>query len=396
MGKAIVLGQTKTALGVIHALASEGVKVIYLSTSQSNGDFSHFSRFVSQYVKVPSPKDGRDELIQLLMGTKQDWKGALLIPTNDLSVTFVSQNRDALGTRYVIPVQKWDIVRRILNKRSLYLKAKEIGVPTPRFLFPDSVESLLRKQNYLRYPCILKPFESWRFAEIFGKKVLIVNNFEELINKYMLTQHHNIDVMVSEIITGADSCFYHYRCYIDRKSSVLSEMCTQKLQQTPPVFGVARVSKTIPMIEEIRQLALSLLKSFSYNGVSSTEFKFDIRDKKYKLIEINVRPVLPERLFIEAGVNFPYITYLDYVEKIKPPASSYTSEIYWIDLFEEISELIRMLAGKKFLISNYLWPYRKKRKVLCIPFLYDPLPFVVGGFDLIIKIWKNIINRLRS
>ena len=135
-----------------------------------------------------------------------------------------------------------------------------------------------------------------------------------MIEKFAEARHHELDVMVSEIIPGADSDLYHYRSYIDSQGSILAEMCTKKLRQHPPGFGVACVSKTIPMIHEIRQLALKLLRHFAYQGESSVEFKLDNRNNRYNLMEINIRPVLPELHFVAAGINFPFITYLDLVE----------------------------------------------------------------------------------
>jgi D-aspartate ligase len=396
MKKAVVLGHSYTAFGVIQALASSGVEVLYLSTSPKRHEFSHFSRFASGVMKVPSPKDENGRLLELLLGTKLNCDGALLMPTTDFSVAFVSQHREILSTRYVTAVQKWDVIQRILNKGSLYLQAQEIGVPTPRFLFPDSVDFLTKNQKSLRYPCILKPSESARFFEIFNKKLFIVHDFEELVEKYLWTKHHKLDVMVSEIIPGEDFRLFHYRSYIDSQGDVLAEMCTQKLQQNPPGFGVARVSKTIPVIEETRRLALSLLKSFSYRGVSSVEFKFDSRDNQFKLMEINARPVVPERLFVAAGINFPYLTYLDLVENVRIPTLSYQSEIYWIDPFSEVYELVRMVGHKGFTVRDYFFPYRKKRKVFCIPFLADPIPFIIQSFDMAKTILKHAVNRVGS
>ena len=329
------------------------------------------------------------------METKQDWDGALLIPTTDLSVAFVSQNRVTLADRYVTAVQSWDIVNELLDKRSLYLHAQELGVPTPGIFFPDSVQSLARTKDGLRYPCILKPVESQKFVERFGTKVIIVHDSEELIAQYMETQRHALDMMVSEIIPGDDSQFFHYRSYIDSQGDVLAEMCTQKLQQVPPDFGVARVSRTVPMIEDIRQLTLKLLRSVSYSGVSSAEYKFDSRDNEFKLIEINVRPVVPERLFVAAGINFPHITYLDLVENVRRRAPTYDPDIYWIDQFGEFYELAKMLARKRFAVRNYFWPYRNKTKVFCISFLNDPMPFIVRSVEQLGLVSKGLINRSR-
>ena len=89
---------------MIEALASSGVEVLYLSTSPNRHEFSHFSRFVSGFIKVASPEEEEGRLLELLMGTERNWDGALLMPTTDLSVAFVSKNRETLTTRYVTAV----------------------------------------------------------------------------------------------------------------------------------------------------------------------------------------------------------------------------------------------------------------------------------------------------
>jgi predicted ATP-grasp superfamily ATP-dependent carboligase len=395
MKKAIILGHGDAALGVLGALASVDIDCIYLSTSTNRREFSHFSRFPLDFMRAPSPRYESDKLLELLMETDKNWDGALLIPTSDYSVEFVSKNRDRLSTRYVPAVTDWETVGRILNKHSLYVQARQIGVPLPAFILPDNPEALEEYGRHLDYPCILKPSDSSRFYEIFHKKVTIINSFDELMTHYEETRRHNLNVMVSEIIPGEDSRLFHYRSYRDRNGGVLAEMCTQKLRQFPPHFGVARISKTVPLIQEIRQPALALLDQFSYRGISSIEFKRDSRDEQYKLIEINVRPVVPERLFVAAGINFPYIAYRDLIDNVQVTGTQYEAEVYWINLFSDIYEFTRTMGKGKFPVKEYFIPYRKKRKVYCMSLRDDPIPFLVRGTDLIKTISGVAVKRLR-
>ena len=217
-----------------------------------------------------------------------------------------------------------------------------------------------------------------------------------MIEKFAEARHHELDVMVSEIIPGADSDLYHYRSYIDSQGSILAEMCTKKLRQHPPGFGVACVSKTIPMIHEIRQLALKLLRHFAYQGESSVEFKLDNRNNRYKLMEINIRPVLPELHFVAAGINFPFITYLDLVEGLKTERLVYDTDIYWIQNFSDTREFLRNLRFRKISLNDYLLPYRK-RKVFCVPFFDDPMPFVMTSVEMgmtLGRLFAKIVNKL--
>jgi len=370
----VVLGHGDTALGVIRALAQSGVQVVYVSTATR--DHAWFSKFISDRVRAPSLNDNTRELLGLLLETRRNWHGALLLPCNDVSVSFVSRNRDALAAHYVPAVQGWDVISRIMNKRLLYLNAQEIGVPLATVSFPDSIQSLAKQDNTLSYPCILKPYESHSFFDVYQRKVQIVHNPEELIEKFSDAQRHNVGVMVSEIVPGEDDCLFNYHSYIDTQGNVLAEMCLQKLRQHPVGFGVSCLSRTIPMIGEIRTAALKLLKSFDYRGLSTVEFKFDSRDNQYKLMEINVRPVLQELLCVAAGMNLSYIAYLDLVEGVQKRIRRYKHDIYWQHKF---LELIRLLYYRNLTLQDFLWSCTRSR-VACVPLVDDPLPFVVRAW----------------
>jgi predicted ATP-grasp superfamily ATP-dependent carboligase len=107
VGKVIVLGASYGALAVVRALAKEGIPVILMFSDPH--DHACHSRFTSQRVRIPNPMDDSEGLLALLMETKEDWDGALLIPTLDEYVIFVSQNRTELQKRYVFTVRDWDV-----------------------------------------------------------------------------------------------------------------------------------------------------------------------------------------------------------------------------------------------------------------------------------------------
>jgi len=376
-GKVIVLGASYGALGVIKALVKEGVPVILMFSDPH--DHACQSRFITRRVQIPNPMDDSSGLLDILMKPGNGLEGALLIPTLDEYVIFISQNRDELKKKFVFTVQDWETTRRIINKNGLYPQAKSVGVPTPQFFFPDSVESLYENRDKFLYPCILKPFETHKFDRIYKRKVLIVHNFDELVERYADTLENNMGVMISEIIPGADNTLFHYRSYIDSQGTLLAEMCTQKIRQYPPGFGQAAVARTIPLIPQVRDQALKLLRSLSYRGESSTEFKLDKRDNQYKLMEINVRPVLPEWHFATAGISFPYITYLDLIENVRKPSLTYRQELYWIHNYWDTVNFIESLRSGTLNLKEFIQPYLKK-KVFVVPFMDDPIHYFSETF----------------
>src|ERR1700690_2188489 len=151
----IVLGAGYGAVAVIKALARERIKIILFYTGSD--DHARFLRFATERIRIPNPIDDSAGLLDILMDTKQNWDGQLLIPTLDEYVVFISQNRAELKKRYVFTVQDWDITSKVVNKNLLYLHAQGAGIPTPKFFLPDSVQFLEERQNEFIYPSILKP-----------------------------------------------------------------------------------------------------------------------------------------------------------------------------------------------------------------------------------------------
>jgi len=371
--RAIVLGCRDIGLGIIRDLAAKNIKVLAIPTEIY--DFAHFSRFVCRRTEKISPDNEEAKLLGFLMTLGKDWEKALLLPTNDFSVAFIARNTETLGSRFLLATQRWETVGRLLDKSQLYREARKIGVPAPKVYFPDTIDDLARKKSDFIYPCILKPHETHKFFNVFRKKLFVINNFEELASKFEMVKRNDIEVMVSEIIPGGDECIYDYISYIDRSGDLAAELCLRKLRQHPPGFGMGRVTKTVPIVDDIRNQAVKLLGSCSYRGFSAAEFKFDKRDNLYKLIEINVRPVLQIRLFGAAGINFPYIAYTDHREGSRHFLQPYRTDIYWIDLIRDVHALLRWRKKEHLSFRDYISPYLKK-KVYCTPFFDDPFPFV--------------------
>jgi predicted ATP-grasp superfamily ATP-dependent carboligase len=137
------------------------------------------------------------------------------------------------------------------------------------------------------------------------------------------------------------------------------------------------------------------LRCLSFQGESSAEFKLDYRDEKYKLMEINIRPVVTEWLFVAAGINFPYITYLDLVDNRRTETKNYDQELYWIHNHWELANFVISLRSGNLDIKEFLAPYWK-HKVFLYPFLEDPIHFsmevYLNGRKVLGKTLKQIFS----
>jgi D-aspartate ligase len=372
-GKAVVLGAHYAALSVVRALTREGIHVLVVASDSH--DHACHSRFVSDLIVAPSPTDHGDGLLAALLDVGEDWAGALLIPTLDEYVIWVSRNRAKLSEKFVFAVPGPDVIDRIIDKSLHYAVARGAGVPIPEYLVPDSVELLDQWRDASHFPCIVKPFESRRFSEIYRAKVLVARDFTELTEQYADASARGLDVMVCEVIPGDDCSIFSYHSYIDSGGEVLAELCTQKLRQYPSGFGQGAIVRTVPLIPELRDLALKVLTASGYFGESSTEFRLDHRDGLYKLMEVDARPNVYEWLFVEAGVNLPYITYRDVVEGVRTTPQSYDTDLHWIHDHWELVNLVRYLKAGHLDLKAFFAPYGRRR-VSAVPFFGDPVHFL--------------------
>jgi predicted ATP-grasp superfamily ATP-dependent carboligase len=70
------------------------------------------------------------------------------------------------------------------------------------------------------------------------------------------------------------------------------------------------VSRWVP---EMADAGVRLLQELKYHGVSQVEFKRDVNDGRYKLMEINGRHWMWHALGTDSGVNLSYAAYSDAV-----------------------------------------------------------------------------------
>ncbi|MEK7841470.1 MAG: ATP-grasp domain-containing protein, partial [Deltaproteobacteria bacterium] len=105
--------------------------------------------------------------------------------------------------------------------------------------------------------------------------------------------------------------------------------------------------------DEIRDIAISLLKSLNWVGVAMVEFRVDARDGKAKLMEINPRFWGSLQLAILSGMDFPYLLYKMAVDGDVEPVWDYETGIRcrWLipgDILHFISNPERLRLNPSF------------------------------------------------
>jgi D-aspartate ligase len=374
----IVVYSHIVGLAVIRALGRMGIPIVVLHYLPV--EMGYVSKYVRQHYRITAPTIDEESFISDILALADLYPGALLVPTDDYTVVALSKNKERLKKNFRVAVQDWGVVKRIVKKQYTYELAEQIGVPYPRTAVCESLDDVEKRIRDFQFPCLLKPCEGHQFFDIFRKKVLVVGNARELRTRYQELQNLKITVMLQEIIPGEVCEGVNYISYLV-DGEPIAEFTAEKVRVDPPFFGSPRVivSKKIPQIIEP---ARKLLKALGYEGFSCIEFKRDVRDGVYKLMEINARHNLSGSLAVACGIDFPRIMYRDLVEGKKEYGTDFRENIYWIDLNKDVMRFFVSRKAEGYSINQYLTPYLHKH-IYGILDIQDPLPFVKRCADIV-------------
>jgi predicted ATP-grasp superfamily ATP-dependent carboligase len=389
MAACLVLGAHVTGLGVIRSLGEKGVPVIALTYLPS--DIGHLSRHVERCVRVPHPEKATSEFLDFMLAAR-DLHGGVLVPTEDAALAVVSRHREGLAACYRVAVPEWEVTRQVIEKRWTYRLADELGIPSPRTLVPASAREAREQAEAIGYPCLVKPSVSHRFVEVFGTKMVEVHDGKEMLDVCREAWASDLEVMIQEMIPGADSEGANYNSYFS-EGEPIAEFTAAKVRLAPSRFGRPRVvvSRHIP---EVIESGRAILRALGFGGFSCTEFKRDERDGVYKLMEVNGRHNLSSRLAVKCGVNFPWLMYqhLRLGRAAPEPAPrqgvSWREGVYWIDEFRDPLFCGRYAHRERYPIGSYLKPYFS-RHVFATFAPDDPLPFAARLLGLAMSCFRK-------
>ncbi len=295
-------------LGVMRSLRPLGVRVYGLRHDAAS--IASASRFCAGTIKAGT--DGRPtgysdaEIVeQLLAAGAKLGTGTILIAGSDEWSVFVARHAGALAPVFRFPQTPLEMTEKLSAKDGLYELATRHGVPTPRILVPRDEDELERIAPTLQFPVMLKPVVSRP-----GRQGLeLVERRDQLLPRYRLLGGG--DILCQEYIPGTDEDVWIFNGYFDSGSRCLAAFTGQKIRQHPAhmglcAFGVCRQNA------EVIDLTQSFLARIGYQGVVDIGYRFDRRDGRYKVLDINPRLGGAFRLFVDAhGLDVARAMYLD-------------------------------------------------------------------------------------
>ena len=388
---AVVIGLSINALGIIRSLGRNSIDVIAISS-----DLSEYAA-KSRYCKVVyCEKLNGELLVEKLkeIGSSLEQKGTLFC-TSDFSVLTVSKNESELKEYYhfVLPAPK--TVEMLMSKKLFYEFAFKNGFNVPQTFFVRGKEGVKKVGNTISYPCIIKPEyrdKDWETNVSKIDKILYAKSKDEYFNFFKNYNISNKSLIVQEWIEGTDADIFYCLTYINRNHEPLAVFTGKKIRQFPVLTGSTAFaeSKWVPYVA---YESLRLLKTAGCTGICSVEFKRSNKDNVFKITEPTIgRTDTQEGSSINAGMDIPYIAYLDALGQDPEPLSSFNEGIKWINEPEDYNSVRNYLKNKNISLKGLIASYRGKR-TYALKALDDPLPFIAFIIDLlkrgIFRFFKN-------
>jgi D-aspartate ligase len=368
---AIVLGGRASGLAVIRALGRYGVAVV--SVCHSAKEYGELSRYVSRAVRAPDPELHEDEYVGVLESLGREHPGALLVPASDENLTVVSRHRDRLERHFAVGCMDWAGVSKCVDKAETYALAERHGIPAPLTFAPASIDELEDCGRRLGFPCLVKPRLSHVYSRVLHRKMDKVDSPAELRRAWRKADDSGLGVLVQEFVPGPDHNGANYNAYMSN-GAVWAECTAHKLRSLQPEVGSPRLvlSRHIP---EIVEPGRTILRAVGLEGFANVEFKRDVRDGVFRLMEINCRHNMSAALSVRCGINFPLIEYRHRV--LGEPTTDHptaASGVYWINLLSDLRPGLAAAARGRT-SRRYFRPYAHPH-VYDFLDLRDPRPFV--------------------
>jgi predicted ATP-grasp superfamily ATP-dependent carboligase len=306
-------------LAVIRALGMKDLSVI--ACGAGSRSLGCHSRYASSRFTYASPLVSKTRFIADMLSIIRRTKPTLILPSVESTLIALDECRHEFEPSSVLAVPSSDVLSFAIDKSKTMALAKRVGVPAPATVRGKSCEEMLARAGRLSFPVAVKPQGHRLYAgtahEI-GFKVRYARTLADLRQILAAVGDHLPHVLVQQCIRGVGICV----AAVASHGATLALFAYKRLREQPFTGGVSVLRESIPLDERLRRYVVDLLTEIKWHGVAMVEFKYDPREDRYTLMEINGRFQASTALSLDAGINFPSLVVGLYLDgKVESPST---------------------------------------------------------------------------
>lgn len=302
-------------------------------------------------------------------------KKIVLIGTNDTYVRLIIENKDFLSKYYVFNYVDLEMLDNLLVKDNFYTFFANSGLDMPQtFIYSCTTKPVITEE--FSYPLILKPgngvmYYKCKFPN--QSKVYKIKNKEELSSTIKIIEDsgYTDNLIIQEFIPGDDSALFDsvFYCSKDKKAQVMTFAQIGLQEQTNT--GVGNCTVLVNGFdehgykEELVYKLKDFLESIGYQGFAEFDMKYDERDGKYKVLEVNPRQSRSGYYLCACGHNLVKSLVDDLIYNKEVPLTLIKEEM--------LLSFVPKSVMRKYIISE---PLKKEiNKLIKLGKIVDPLDY---------------------
>jgi predicted ATP-grasp superfamily ATP-dependent carboligase len=191
-----------------------------------------------------------------------------------------------------------------------------------------------------------------------GKRMFITRTREELLalyDRYEDPSHPNL--MLQEYIPGSDDSVWMFNGYFNDKSECLFGITGRKIRQAPVYTGATSLGICLKN-EVVDETTKRFMKDIGYKGILDIGYRYDKRDGKYKVLDINPRIGTTFRLFVgKNGLDVARVEYFDLTGQ-RVPTSQIIEGRKWLVEEADLVSSIRYFHDRNLTFGQWAKSYR--------------------------------------
>lgn len=306
-------------LGCLRSLKEEKVEVIcglYKWNNKQRNFFSNKSKYLLNKILLPNPATQEKNFISKILKLRKKNKKIFYLPTSDTNMMVAINNWKKISKNFYIFGNKYFSKpnKSVFCKMSMFKKLVNNKIKTPDtcsftkknfFAMKKKYSELIVKPKFKDYSQSFYKNNNFKAIEI--SKLFEFNNLKKknknLIKSLIIQQKINFNNINQELPIYV---------YVNKNHEIIFSICGVKHFIYPDKFGSAGILG-ITENKEILNLAKKIVKIIKWRGILMIEFIYDIKEKSWKVIEINGRPWLMIDFFRRLGFSFLKLLIIDFL-----------------------------------------------------------------------------------
>ena len=231
-------------------------------------------------------------------------------------------------------------MNRLQKKANFYKLCEEYGIDTPTTYFYDCKDDSPFTEE-MTYPVIIKPsngIEYYKHPFTGQEKVYRVNTPEETDKVIQMIKNsgYRDELIIQDYIPGDDTYMWDSVLYLNSKSKTELVTFGQVVLQEHTATAIGNYTSVLTRYnEEMMKKLQQFLETVGYVGFANFDIKYDERDGKFKIFEVNIRQGRSSYYVTALGHNMA--TYIvDDVLHDKEKPTTYLNEEYLFSVVPRI------------------------------------------------------------